>query len=60
MDKNILRFSKVIISREPAPPEPEPEPETEVMEVNNECKENLKEEPGEAEKKPTETEEKNQ
>ena len=29
MDKNVLRFAKVIISREPAPPEPEPEPEPE-------------------------------
>ena len=27
MDKDVLRFAKVIISREPAPPEPEPEPE---------------------------------
>ena len=27
MDKDILRFSKVIVSREPLPPEPEPEPE---------------------------------
>jgi len=29
MDKNVLRFAKVIISREPAPLEPEPEPEPE-------------------------------
>lgn len=27
IDKDVLRFAKVIISREPAPPEPEPEPE---------------------------------
>ncbi|NVM46404.1 MAG: nucleotide exchange factor GrpE [Candidatus Lokiarchaeota archaeon] len=62
MDKDILRFSKVIISREPAPPEPEPvpEPEEEIKEVNSESEENLKEETGEAEKKPSETEEKNQ
>jgi molecular chaperone GrpE len=29
MDKDVLRFVKVIISREPAPPEPAPEPEPE-------------------------------
>jgi len=29
IDKNVLRFAKVIISREPAPPEPEPESESE-------------------------------
>ena len=29
MDKDVLRFAKVIISRESAPPEPEPEPEPE-------------------------------
>jgi len=63
MDQDILRFSKVIISREPAPPEPEPEPEPEseedIKEVNSESEENLKEETGEVEKKTSETEEKN-
>lgn len=29
MENDVLRFTKVIVSREPAPPEPEPEPEAE-------------------------------
>jgi len=29
MDKDVLRYTKVIVSREPPPPEPEPEPEIE-------------------------------
>ncbi|MBY9014943.1 MAG: nucleotide exchange factor GrpE [Candidatus Lokiarchaeota archaeon] len=29
MDKDVLRYAKVIVSREPPPPEPEPEPELE-------------------------------
>jgi len=29
IDKDVIRYSKVIISREPTPPEPEPEPEPE-------------------------------
>jgi len=29
MNKDVIRYSKVIISREPKPPEPEPEPESE-------------------------------
>jgi molecular chaperone GrpE len=62
MDKDVLRFTKVIISREPAPPEPEPEPEPEeeIKEVNCESKAETQEKTEEAEKKPTETEEKNQ
>jgi len=28
MDKDVIRYSKVIVSREPKPPEPEPEPES--------------------------------
>ena len=35
MDKDVLRYAKVIISREPKPPEPEPEPEPEA-EVDSE------------------------
>ncbi len=36
MDKDVLRFAKVIISREPAPPEPEPEaePQEEITQEN--------------------------
>ena len=29
LDKDVLRYAKVIISREPVPPEPEQEPESE-------------------------------
>jgi len=29
LDKDVIRYSKVIVSREPKPPEPEPEPELE-------------------------------
>lgn len=60
MDKDVLRFTKVIISREPVPPEPEPEPEEEIKEVNSECEEEIQEKTEEAEKKPTEAEENNQ
>ena len=38
IDKDVLRFTKVIISREPAPPEPEPtvEEQEEITQENNE------------------------
>ncbi|MFX0076905.1 MAG: nucleotide exchange factor GrpE [Candidatus Hermodarchaeota archaeon] len=51
MDKDVLRFAKVIISREPAPPEPEPEPKLET-----EIEEGVTQENGESEKKSTKTE----
>ena len=73
MDKNVLRFVKVVISREPAPPEPEPEPEVkaEIEEeitqegkesetVSNENEKETQEETEEAEKELAESEEKNQ
>ncbi|MBY8988133.1 MAG: nucleotide exchange factor GrpE [Candidatus Lokiarchaeota archaeon] len=74
MDKDVLRFAKVIISREPAPPEPEPEPEVEAeAEINeeitqedkkseidsNENEKETQEETKEAEKELAEPEEKN-
>ena len=71
MDKDVIRYSKVIISREPTPPEPEPEPEPEPdpeEEITQEAKESesvngeIEEEPlnetEEAERKIAETEEK--
>ncbi len=58
MDKDVLRFTKVIISREPAPPEPEPESEEEIKEVNCENEAETQEKTEVAEKKPTELEEK--
>ena len=73
MDKNVLRFAKVIISREPAPPEPEPEPEIEANieeeitqedkeseTVGNESEKETQEETEEAAKELAESEEKNQ
>jgi len=40
LDKEVIRYAKVIISRVPPPPEPEPEPEKEkITEVNGENKE---------------------
>jgi len=45
MDKDVLRFAKVIISREPAPPEPEPEPEAEAEPQEEITQENKKSEP---------------
>jgi len=75
MDKNVLRFAKVIISREPAPPEPEPEPKPEVEAnleeeitqedkesetVGNESEKETQEVTEEAEKELAESEEKNQ
>ena len=42
LDKEVIRYTKVIISRVPPPPEPEPEPEPEnekIPEVNGENKE---------------------
>jgi molecular chaperone GrpE len=61
MDKDVLRFAKVIISREPTPPEPEPEPEPESdtdvkEEITQENKEIEKEEDT---KEKVESEEKN-
>ncbi len=71
MDKDVIRYSKVIISREPTPPEPEPEPEPEPdpeEEITQEAKESesvngeIEEEPlnetEDAERKIAETEEK--
>jgi len=43
LDKDVIRYSKVIISREPTPPEPEPEPEPEAdpeEKITQEAKEN--------------------
>ncbi len=70
MDKNVLRFVKVVISREPAPPEPEPEVKTEIEEeitqegkesetVSNENEKETQEETEEAEKELAEPGEKN-
>jgi len=72
MDKNVIRYSKVIISREPKPPEPEPEPEPEAdpeEKITQEAKEGeddsieieegLLNETEETERKIAETEEKN-
>jgi len=70
MDKDVLRFAKVIISREPAPPEPEPEPEAEPQEeitqenkksepVNNENDEEIQEATEEVEKTIKEFEDEN-
>ncbi len=70
MDKDVLRFAKVIISREPAPPEPEPEPEPEPKEeitqenkksepVSNENDEEIQEATEEVEKTIKEFEEEN-
>jgi len=71
LDKDVIRYSKVIISREPTPPEPEPEPESdedpeekitqETKEsdvVSKEKEEGLLNETEEADRKITETEEK--
>jgi len=66
MDKDVLRFAKVIISREPAPPEPEPEAglKEEITQenkkseaVNNENNEEIKEETEEVQKTIKELEE---
>jgi len=71
LDKDVIRYSKVIISREPTPPEPEPEPEPEAdseekitqeakesEDVNSEIEEGPLNETEEADRKITETEEK--
>jgi len=71
LDKDVIRYSKVIISREPTPPEPEPEPEPEAdseekitkeakesEDVNNEIEEGPLNETEEADRKIAETEEK--
>jgi len=69
MDKDVIRYSKVIISREPTPPEPEPEPEPDPEEeitqeakesenVNGEIEEEPPNETEDAERKIAETEEK--
>jgi len=40
LDKEVIRYAKVIVSRVPPPPEPEPEPEKEkIIEVNGENEE---------------------
>jgi hypothetical protein len=49
LDKDIIRYAKVIISREPKPPEPEPIPEAEPQKGEN---------PSEAETSKVEPEEK--
>ena len=66
MDKDVLRFAKVIISREPAPPEPEPEPKEEITQenkksepVSNENDEEIQEATEEVEKTIKEFEEEN-
>ncbi len=48
IDKDVLRFAKVIISREPAPPEPEPEPKPE-PEIKEETEEEITQESKELE-----------
>ncbi len=73
LDKDVIRYSKVIISREPTPPEPEPEsepePEADQEEIitketkesedaNNQNEEGLLNETEETERKIAETEEK--
>ena len=67
MDKDVIRYTKVIISREPTPPEPEPEAEPEEKitqetkesdDDNNEIGEGLLNETEEADRKIAETEEK--
>jgi len=66
MDKDVIRYSKVIISREPKPPEPEDNleeivtPEDEMSEtVSNENDEEIQEETEEIGKEIAESEEKN-
>ena len=74
LDKDVIRYSKVIISREPTPPEPEPEsepePEADQEEIitketkesedaNNQNEEGLLNETEETERKIAETEKKN-
>ena len=65
LDKDVIRYSKVIISREPTPPEPEPDPEEvitqetkESEDAKNENEEGLLNETEEADGKIAETEEK--
>ena len=71
MDKDVIRYSKVIISREPTPPEPEPEPKPEADQEEkithetkegeddkNKSEEGLLNETEEADRKIAETEEK--
>jgi len=49
LDKEVIRYAKVIVSRVPPPPEPEPEPENEeITKVNGENKENNNEDVKEA------------
>ena len=49
LENEVLRFTKVIISKEPKPPEPEPEPEPEVESVAKTETEPVKQQPKEAE-----------
>ena len=65
LDKDVIRYSKVIISREPTPQEPEPDPEEvitqetkESEDAKNENEEGLLNETEEADGKIAETEEK--
>jgi len=71
MDKDVIRYSKVIISREPTPPEPEPKPKPEAdqeekitqetkegEDAKNKSEEGLLDETEEADGKIAETEEK--
>jgi len=58
LDKEVIRYAKVIISRKPKPPEPEPEPEEEgeVKEIKEEQKIEEKEKPEKQEKDSKRTE----
>jgi len=63
LDKDILRYSKVVISKKPKPPEPEPEPEKEEKEDLEPSKEEAKTEEkvkeDEKEPKPSEVKDNN-
>jgi molecular chaperone GrpE len=60
IDKDVLRFTKVIISREPAPPEPVPEPESKIEKEEEITQENEGSKTEEFEKDKVEPEEKSQ
>jgi molecular chaperone GrpE len=60
IDKDVLRFAKVIVSREPPPPKPEPEPEPEPEsktepELETEVEEGGSQDNGESQKEKIET-----
>ncbi|NHJ19389.1 MAG: nucleotide exchange factor GrpE [Candidatus Lokiarchaeota archaeon] len=57
IDKDVLRFAKVIVSREPSPPKPEPEPESKPEpELETEAEDNGAQDNGESKKVKIETE----